>query len=177
MAHNRFFGLKNNLIYKSFLILSLILNSSSLSAQSPTNFSGKWAFDKSRSNPGQGGLFLDGDRILEITQNSTSIIFAETLIREGDEDIKNVDTFNFDGKEKIVKGDFGTTKNTLKWSEDKKILTVTTIMTTVSKGISEDYLVADSYKLSNDGRTLTIESYSKNRATGERTITMVYNKK
>jgi hypothetical protein len=153
----------------------LLLFTSITNTQIPTNFSGTWAFDKSKSNPGEGGSFLDGDEILVITQNSTSISLEKTLIRQGSDDIKSTDTYNLGGTETIEKSDMGITKKSAKWSEDKQILTITTIMTFSSNITTNEYRVDDSYKLSDNGKTLTNQSISKNPI-GERTIIQVYTK-
>lgn len=66
----------------------------------------------------------------------------------------------------------GTTKKIAKWSEDKKILTLTTIM----RIDSSDYRGDLSYKLSDDGLTMTIQSEFKN-PNGPSTVIEVFNKK
>jgi ankyrin repeat protein len=177
MKLHRLFKQGNNLFVRLSLIILILLTSSTLRAQTPTNFSGKWALDKTKSKLDQASSFMEGDEILEITQNSASITFVKTLIQKGSDDFISTETYMLDGKETIVKDDMGTTKKTVKWSDDKKILTITTIMTIISNSVSKDFLVADSYKLSDNGLTLTIQSYSKNLATGERTDNFVYNKK
>ena len=176
MKTNGLFRHENNLILTLSLILIFLLAGSDLKAQTTTDFSGKWKFDLKKSNLGEGTQYWVGDEILDITQNSSSVTVARILLRSGSEDFKSTETFILDGKEKITKEDFGTSRITAKWSEDKKSFTVTNLATTVFNGVSKDYLVADTYKLSDKGITLTIESYSKNDSTGERTTTMVYNR-
>jgi hypothetical protein len=177
MKRKEVFKLNHRSKLNSSLIFFFLFTATTLSAQTPVDFSGKWAFDKSKSNPGEGGAFMEGNEILEITQSSSSITFSRTWIRKGREDVKTTEKYSFDGKEKIIKEDFVTTKKTAKWSDDKKTFTITVIMTTVSGGVSKDYLLADTYKLSDNDQTLTIESFSRNASTGERIINMVYNKK
>jgi hypothetical protein len=150
----------------------MFLSSSFLYAQTPANFSGKWAFDISKSDPGEGGSFLSSDIIHVITQNPASISIEETIIRQGSDNVISTETFNLNGKETIEKGDFGITKRIAKWSQDKKILTLTTIMTVDSK----DYRGDASYKLSADGRTLTVQNEFVN-PTGKSTVIQVFNKK
>ena len=176
MKCKRLFIFKKNCISKAFLILTMFLFASISVAQTPTNFSGKWAFDKSKSNPGEGGSFLDVDEILVITQDSASISLEKTLKRKDSEDIISTDKYNLNGKETIEKSDMGTTKKVTKWSDNKQILTITTIMAFISSVTTNEYRVDDSYKLTDNGKTLIIQSISKN-PTGERTIIQVYNKK
>ncbi|MEI7505095.1 MAG: hypothetical protein WCJ61_17610, partial [Paludibacter sp.] len=141
-------------------------------AQTPTNYSGKWGFDISKSDPGKGGSFLYRDIVDNIIQNPTTISIEEIIRRPGNEDILDIQKFNLDGKETIEKNDMGTTKKIAKWSDDKKILTLTTIMTVDSK----DYRIDVSYKLSDNGITMTVLTEIKN-PNGERTVIQVFYKK
>jgi hypothetical protein len=154
------------------LILSMLLFASILNAQTPTNYSGKWTFDKSQSKPGEGGSFLMSEGILDITQDANSVTLISTTKQKGSDDIIHTDKYTLDGKESIEKGDPFTTKKMAKWSDDKKILTITTIMTYNSV----DYRTDDTYSLTDNGKTLTVTSASKN-PTGERKIISVYLKK
>ncbi|HPC98492.1 MAG TPA: hypothetical protein PL040_05915 [Bacteroidales bacterium] len=98
------------------------------------------------------------------------------MIRQGSDDIKNNDTFYLNGKETVEKSDMGITKKIAKWSDDKNTLTITKIMT-FDPGVSTaEYRIDDTYKLIDNGKTLVIESFSKNPA-GERKTILVYNKK
>ena len=177
MKLHRFFRQENFLIFKFSLLFIILLATATVKAQNPANFSGKWSYDKTKSKFTKGAYATFDNEILDITQNSATMTLVGTFIRQGSEDYKTTDSYKLDGKEVIVKDDQGTTKKSVKWSEDKKILTITTIMTVISNGISYDYLVADSYQLSENGLTLTIQSFSRNNAYGERTDILVYNKK
>ena len=172
MTLKRHFYSANYWILQSFLLLAVLLSTPFLHAQTPTDFSGKWAFDKSQSDPGKGGSFLEGDEILQITQTANSITLDRTTKRPGSEDITGSDQYTLDGKESVKKDDFSTTKTMAKWSDDKQVLTITTIMTVKS----DDYRTDDSYSLTDQGKTLTIKSISKN-PTGGRTTVVVYSKK
>jgi hypothetical protein len=71
----------------------------------------------------------------------------------------------------------GTIKKSAKWTPDKKILIITYFNTQTLKGVSKDFLVVDSLKLSDNKQILTIVEYSKNPVTGETTTQKIYNKK
>lgn len=172
MTLRRLFSSENHLILKSPLILSMLLFASILNAQTPTDFSGKWALDKSKSNPGEGGSFLEGEETLDIAQNANSITLNRTTKRTGSEDITGSDKYTLDGKESIKKDEVFTTKTMAKWSDNKRILTITTIMT----ADSVDYRTDDAYSLTDNGKTLVITCTSKN-PTGERKTIAVYLKK
>jgi hypothetical protein len=149
-----------------------------LKAQTPTNFSGKWEFDKTKSSPGFVESNYDGTVIMQIIQNSSTIKFYDTYIHPDRSDFKtSADSYTLDGKEKIEKSDIGTTKKSTKWSLDKKVLTITNFDTQPLDGVAQDFLLVDSLKLSDNKLTLTIVRYSKNPVTGETTTNKVYNKK
>jgi hypothetical protein len=173
----KLFRQKNTLIINLLISLFFVLHGSFLQAQTTTDYSGKWAFDLANSNLGEGAKYWVGDEVLDITQDSLSIKIAKIFTRAGSADIKNAATYTLDGIEKITKEDFGTTKMSAKWSADNKMFTISTFITTTGGGITKDYLVMDTYKLADNAKTLIIESFSKNDATGERAITLVYRKK
>jgi hypothetical protein len=172
MTHIRSLRPADNFIQRSTLVLSLFFCAFILNAQSPTDFSGVWAFDISKSNPGKGGSFLYPDIINTIKQNNSTISIEETIKREGSEDVKSNEIFNLDGKEQIEKSDIGITRKQAAWSLDKKTLTLTTIMTVDLK----DYRGDATYKLSDIGRILTVQTLFKN-PNGESTVIQVFNKK
>lgn len=177
MERSKLFIQGNIQIINFSIFLLILMSATTLRAQTPTDYSGKWAFDLANSNLGEGAKYWVGEEVLDITQDSFSLKIAKTFIRAGSADLKNAATYTLDGMEKITKEDFGTTTMSAKWSADNKMVTVSTLITTTGSGITKDYLVTDTYKLSDNSQTLIIESYSKNDATGERTLTLVYHKK
>lgn len=172
MKRNRLFASVNNLGYNHFFVIAMVLFSSLAIAQTPVNMSGKWAFDISKSDPGKGGSFPYGDITYNITQNSTSISMEEITKRPGAETITTIETFSLDGKAILEKGDYGLTKRTAKWSEDKKNLILTTIMTVDSK----DYCDDATYILSDEALKLTVQHKFRNPM-GESSVIQVFNKK
>ncbi|MGD0342864.1 MAG: hypothetical protein ABSA76_14270 [Bacteroidales bacterium] len=163
------------IVFASFISFFL-LSSATLKAQAPVNFSGKWAYDKSKSNTDKGSLFTEGDEILVITQDATSISVERTLIRPGSDNLTSTDKFNLEGKEIIEKSDTETTKRTAKWSADKNVLTLTTIITFDPSVSTVEYRTDDNYKLTDNGKLLTLESISKSPS-GEGKTVQFWNKK
>lgn len=161
------------LVKLTLFILLFISFKPLLFSQNMTNFTGKWAFDLSKSALGEGAKYWSGEEILDIMQDASSIKIIKTSIITGSENISNTDVYKFDGKELILKEDFGTTKKNIRWTEDGKTLIINTLTSTSNR----EYLIIDSYSLSQDSKTLTITNYSKNSATGESTLKMVYNRK
>lgn len=173
--------MKPNYLFKQghvLLVIILLISTISLKAQAPTNFSGKWQYEKAKSVVDKLEPNFDGAIILEITQNAATISFAEIYKREGSADWKTAaETYKLDGKEQVTKHDVGTNKYSASWSADKKVLTITNIDTQTLKGVLQDFIVIDTYSLSADGKTLTIERYRKNPVTGETKAKKVYSKK
>ena len=172
MTNIKLFKSVNKLISTTTLSLLVLLLPSQLSAQTLTNFSGTWVFDISKSIPAKNGSFLYSNIIHTIKQNPVSISIEETIIRQGSDNVVSIEVFNLDGKEKIERKDYATTKKIANWSQDKKILKLTTIMTTDSK----DYRADATYSLSDNGNILTVKTLFKN-PTGESTVIQVFNKK
>lgn len=161
------------------LISFFLLSFSALSAQTPTNFSGKWEFDKSGSDKEEtGDASFDGTIIMEIRQNSATITFTSTFIRPGKKGIDMpADTFFIDGKVTTDNGGTGPAKKYAKWTPDKKILTTNYVMTDSIDGVSQEFLTATTYKLSDDGKTLVVEVFHKSKLNGENIIKKVYKQK
>jgi len=143
-----------------------------LFSQNVTDFTGKWIFDLSKSDLGKGAKYWSGEEILDIIQDASSIKIIKTSIIPGSENVSKTDVHKFDGKELILKEDFGTVKKNISWTEDGKMLNINTLTITSTR----EYLIIDTYSLNQESKTLTITNYSKNSATGETILKMVYNR-
>jgi hypothetical protein len=147
-------------------------------AQNPMNFSGKWEFDKTKSSPDLLDSKYDGTVTRQITQTSSTIAYRDIYIQKGSDDWETTDEiFNLDGKEQIRKDNSSTIKKSTKWSQETKTLSLINSETYIEDGVSMELKITESYKLSDDGKTLTIETYSKNQITGETKTKGVYHKK
>jgi hypothetical protein len=162
----------------SFISLFL-LSSLYLIAQTPTNFSGKWEFDKARSDKEEtGDASFNGIIVLEINQGSNLITFTHTFFLPGKDGIvMPSDSILLDGRVTTDNGGSGPAKKFVKWSADKKILTTNLIMTDAIDGVKQDFLTAMSYRLSEDCKTLFKDEFYKSKLNGEKTIKKVYKKK
>ena len=161
--------------FPSALLVFLIVISPELQAQSVTNFSGTWTVDTAKSQPGPGGQFMDADKILRITQNAASITFATTYPSSGN--FVATYKYSLDGKVRTQKRDIGTEKISSQWSADNKVLTITTVTTTETKNGPDDSVGKESYRLSDDRRTLINESSLESKQLAKITIVTVYNKR
>jgi hypothetical protein len=166
----------NTAIFKLLLIPILLLSSLSLKCQTPTDFSGRWEFDKAMSDKEErGDASFDGKIILEIKQNTTTIIFTSTYIRPGMEDyVMKPDTYFVDGRETTDNSGTGPARKFAKWSQDKKVLTTSLVMTDSIDGVAQEFLTSYTYKLSDDRKSLVIEEFHKSKLNGEQKIKKVY---
>jgi hypothetical protein len=168
---------QNAMITVSLFVLFLS-STTTLNAQIPTNFSGKWEFDKTKSNLTKIDVSYDGTVILEIIQDPARITFAEIYRSAGSPDWKtSTDVYTLDGKEHSKKDDRGTRTKTAKWSPDKKFLAITNIDRQTAHGVTKEFIGLDTLTLSDNGRTLTIDKYYKNPVTGDMTAKKIYHKK
>ena len=179
MKHIKLSGHKQYAIFIVMLISFLLVISPDLNAQTPTDFSGKWEFDKVLSDQTEtGDASFDGTIILEIKQNATTITFTNTFLLPGREDfVMQPDSYFLDGKVTTDNSGSGPAKKSAKWSQDKKNLTTSLIMTDSIDGVAMEFLTANTFKLSDGGKTLIIEELNKSGLNGAKTIKKVYKKK
>ncbi|OFY65061.1 MAG: hypothetical protein A2V64_11580 [Bacteroidetes bacterium RBG_13_43_22] len=169
MTHFGFLNLRKNSVFKSLFILSLLLYASALSAQSRVDFSGTWILDNAKSD----ASFKDYKIVCTIEQTSDSIVIAQTfLMKNGEKVIAPAYSYGLDGKETSKESYGGIDKESAKWSPDKKALTIT-ITRTVGTNVYGSSLT---YKLSNDGHVLTIQTTDVNTSSGVPSVIQVFNK-
>jgi hypothetical protein len=166
-------------IIKTLLISLFIISSLALNAQTPTNFSGKWEFDKTNSDKDErGDASFNGTIVLEIKQNSDTISFTNTFFIPG-KDGRTLSPDKYLTNEKTTQDNSGTdpAKKFVKWSPDKKVLTTNYIMTATIDGVAQDFIATKTYKISDDGKTLVVVEFRKSKLNGEKTVKKVYKKK
>jgi hypothetical protein len=179
MKQNQLYRNRQNEIFKTIFISLFLISSMALSAQTPTNFSGRWEFDKVNSDKDEtGDASFDGTIILEIRQNPETISFSNTIYLPGKEGF-NIPPDLFLANGKVTTDDSGSdpAKKFVKWSQDNKILTTNYIMTASIDGVSQDFLTAMTYSLSGDGKILTVKELNKSKLNGEKTVKKIYKKK
>jgi hypothetical protein len=160
------------------LIFISLCSSVTLEAQAPVDFSGTWEFDKAASSPGTVHAKFEGAVIRKITQTASKFTYRDTYVRSGSDDWSTTDeVFSLDGKEQVKKDGANSRRKSAIWSQDKKVLTLTYKETYKERGVVKELLSAESYKLSVEGTSLTIETFSKNQVTGETKTASVFRKK
>jgi hypothetical protein len=177
MKTNPIIKRENLLITSALMALLFLFSTNSLYAQKPIDFSGNWEFDKIQSTPGQTASNYDGIVIRKIIQTSSTLTYSVIYIKTGNDDWETAPVeYNLDGIETSENFSMGIIKKCAKWAEDKKSITITYIDARPKNGVSEEFLIAETLKLSDDGQTLTIETYSKNPVQGEKTTLSKYHK-
>lgn len=158
------------MILSLFAVLFMI--PSGAFAQNPVNFSGTWALNESKSNLGEGGSRMVSQKIV-IVQDAATLSLARTFTtQDGDREMK--ESYTLDGKES-VNPIFNTSKKSIaKWSDDKKTLTVSSVMVFEANGENIEIKTTEVYTLA--GSVLTINSTSVS-SRGERKGTLIYDKK
>ena len=149
-SHN----IRNNIFFKLFLFLSLLLYPLYLNAQSTADFSGIWLMDNSQSD----AQFKDYEITLSVKQDLQTITVQRTFVTKDKGEKTTAVPFTFNLDEIVVsKEEYGgINKTSAKWSSDKKVLTLRTIRT----ANGADYGSDEVYKLSADGKVLTVHVIS-----------------
>ncbi len=152
-----------------FAIVLLLLNAGvTLTGQTPTNFTGKWLYEKSKSTPDNHEPDWDGSIVLVITQTTSDFTLGEIYSHPERPDWETgTESYKLDGVEKITKHEIGENKNSAIWSADNKVLVISNTDTQELNGVMAEFKVVDTYTLSDDGKVLTIDRYRKNPVTGE----------
>jgi hypothetical protein len=145
-----------------FLVPALILSIAG-AALANTNFAGKWTVDKTKPGP-QGAQIADQTLIIggaaprmTVENNLVTVAFGKVSIS---------DSYTTDGKEadfiwKRPNGQEGAGKRTAKWSDDgKKLLITQEALFDAAIGPST-FQLTQTWSLSDDGNTLTIEGVLK----------------
>jgi hypothetical protein len=161
------------------VVVSFLLFSLAVKAQTPADYSGKWQYDKALSDKDErGNSSFNGTIIMEIIQDAATITITNTFIRPGMKDyVMQPDSYFLDGKVTTDNSGTGPARKYAKWSPDKKILTTTLVMTDKIDGVAQDFITAFTYKLSADGKTLTVAELNKSKLNGEKTVKNIYKKK
>jgi hypothetical protein len=179
MKQNQPFVSRQSHNIKTIFIAMFIISSIALKAQAPSNFSGKWEFDKARSDKDQtGDASFNGSIIMEIRQNSDTISFTNTYFMPGKKGMTfRPESFPADGT--VISDHSGTdpAKKFIKWSQDGKILTTQYIMTATIDAVAQDFLTVSTYQLMEDGKTLFVEELRKSKLNGEKKTKKMYKKK
>ena len=143
----------------SILLIAPVFLLSFMSMPARTNFGGQWKLNEGKSELGEFTGFAA--KSVKVEQKEDAITITQVNSFNGEE-MTRTETLTFDGKETESSGGFGNAKrkSTAKWSDDGKILTVTFVLKLEFNGETNEIKGTEKYSLSDDGKTLTLQSNS-----------------
>jgi hypothetical protein len=155
----------------------LFLLGISLNLLAQTNFAGSWALNESKSNLGNS-QFRGTATSMVVTQDAKVLTVESTAPGPDGGEMKRTSKYYLDGSvsENPVFGD-NVSKSNATWSEDKTVLTIATTMTFDMNGETRTMNSSQTWKLTEGGKVLMIESKRTNRDGAEMTTTAAYDKK
>lgn len=140
------------------------------------NFSGDWKLNESKSELGQFGRGA-ARAIKVVSSDANGIVIERTTTNRDGETVVRKESLTFDGKEFETTGGFGNSKRKMKakWSDDGNAMVIDAVTIVDRDGQTMEIKQSETWKLSADGNTLTIES---NSTFGDNTNTqkLVYEK-
>lgn len=141
------------------------------------DFSGEWKLNEQKSELGQFGGRGAAKSIKVLSSDAKGISMERTSTNQNGEAVVRKESLTFDGKESESAGGFGnaTRKATAKWSDDGQAMIVNAVTTFDRNGEKMEIKQTETWKLSDGGQTLTIES-SSSSSFGESTMKLVYEK-
>ena len=148
------------------LIVSIIFLLIGAGTFAQVNFSGTWTMNEAKSKfggegggPGGGPGGPMGPATMTVAQDANILTSDQTMRGRDGEEIKMSMKYNLDGKES--ENTFfmdAKRKSTLIWSADKKSITINSSMIFDRDGESREMKESETWTLSDDGKTLFIES-------------------
>jgi hypothetical protein len=158
-------------VVSTFAFVTIITSAAVMVANA--DFSGEWKLNESKSNLGQFGRAA---KKLKIQGNVESIAIQRALTNQAGEEVTTNEKLTFDDKESenTVFGN-AKKKSKAKWSDDGKKLTVKSTITLDRNGETMEIKSTEVWSLSDDGKTLTIETESTS-SFGTNNTKLVYDK-
>lgn len=137
------------------------------------DFSGVWKLNESKSTIGEGRFRLSPGLVVRHDGNNLEI--ERTRVGREGQEIKSTENLTLDGKEVVNEGENRSTKTTANWSEDGRNVVIASIMTISREGQTMEIKNRETWQLSDDGKTLTIQ-FNSSSPRGERNDNLVYDK-
>ncbi|NSW94475.1 MAG: hypothetical protein HPY62_07190 [Bacteroidales bacterium] len=166
--------MKNSAIKKLTGIVVFFMATAGLFAQA--NFAGNWALNESKSNFGGGPMRMAATS-LAVTQAPNLLTVESTMPGRDGGEMKTTAKYTLDGKVSENPMFNTTRKSTATWSADKTALTIVSTMTFDMGGETREMKTTETWKLSEGGKVLLIESVRPGRDGGEMKTTAAYDKK
>lgn len=161
--------------FKNLLVAAVLcMTTSGLFAQ--TNFSGTWAFNESKSNFGES-QFRFAATLMVVTQDANTLTVESTMPGRDGEEMKTSAKYTLDGKVSENPMFNSTRKSIVTWSADKSSLIIASTMTLDMGGETREMKSTETWKLSEGGKLLSVESVRPGRDGGEMKTMAAYDKK
>lgn len=154
------------------IILVFLSTFSTFSQNTKTNFTGTWTLNEGKSQLGDGPGRRAASRII-ITQDATTMTTERTMMRQSGETMTMKEKYSFDGTETDNSTDNRQKKSKASWNDNGQELTVNSVTVFSRDGNSMEIKTVEVFKLSADGKTLTIENNSSS-SRGDFKTTLVY---
>jgi hypothetical protein len=165
----------NTLKFRNLLVVAVFcITTSGLFAQ--TNFAGSWGFNESKSNFGDS-QFRFAATSMVVTQDANTLAVESVMPGRDGEEMKTSARYTLDGKVSENPMFNTTRKSTVTWSSDKSSLVIASTMTLDMGGETREMKSTETWKLSDGGKLLSIESVRPGRDGGEMRTTAAYDKK
>lgn len=129
-----------------------------LALAAPSNFSGTWALDKSKSE-GLQGRAAAGDTTWVVTQDDKQLTYETKLVVEGTAAPGQTATFKLDGSETTadVQGRMpGKATRKAKWQNDGTILELSDVRNVNFQGNDFKITITEHWELADGGKTLKV---------------------
>lgn len=162
--------------YLALLILCalFLLPATAFTAGKKVDFTGTWTLNESKSTIGEGRFRLS--TMIVAKQDGINLELERTRTGRDGQPVTQSEKLTLDGKEILSEGENRSTKTTAAWSEDGKSLIISSTMTMTREGQTTEIKSQETWQLSEDGKTLTIQ-YHSSSPRGERNDVLVYDKK
>ena len=165
----------NNLSGLKVLLSTVVLAFISAGLFAQANFSGTWGFNESKSNFGES-QFRFAATTMVVTQAGNVLTVESTMPGRDGGEMKTTSKYNLDGTVSENPMFNTTRKSTAAWSADKTALTISSTMTFERDGESREMKTTETWKITEGGKVLMLESVRPGRD-GEMKTTVAYDKK
>jgi len=161
----------------SSIALTALVLLITVSMNAQTNFSGTWKFNESKSKLGDEGGPRMAATSLVVIHDGNSFSVERTQPTPDGSEMKSSEKYTLDGKENINPGMMDSkVKSLVTWAKDRKGLNFDKTISMERDGDKMEFKSTESWTLSSDGKTLSIDS-TFSSPMGEMKTTLVYDKK
>ncbi len=158
------------------ILCAFVIAGYGIAGAQEVNYSGTWVLDKAKSDL-QGRMMESLQSITLVIAQTGNDITADYQSKYSERESNDKMVLTIGGAEVSREGmrGRGTIKSKAAWSADKKNLVVTSVSTFEGQNGTMTINGTDTYLLSADGNTLTVNRQSESPR-GTRTSTLVFNK-